>query len=1067
MSTPHVSSPAACLRRCFPLVRIFAFALLCAGVLFPVARGETAESKIAFDVPAGEAGKALKLFARQAQREVLFATELTGGVRTNAVQGSYTLQDGLQQLLAGTALSAHIDLQTGGLVVQRDNAEKAKNAARAVPVTDRPAADKSVTRTDDGALQLATFEVFDKKTLNMDVLRTKNDPQPYYIFTSAQIERSGSVNVEDFLKQQLTMNATFATNAQTYASSNGNTSTINLRGLGANETLILVDGRRAAAVPSTIPGGSPVQPDVNGIPLSAVERIEVLPSSASAIYGGAAAGGVVNIVLKRNYTGGEITYTYDHTASGSAFMETVSGVVGASFKDGKTQIMIGGQYSDAKPLLLKERAEIYKRGISTILKNDPSFLYASVNPFRGATPNIAAPVGNLVLRNGTPLNSPITSISPGAAPGSDINSGLVANAGTYNLNISPGTGVYGGSSPFGSIPSTKSLFGSIRQTIFRDVQLFGQFSNFGNSSSATLNPFSPGFFTVQASSPINPFQQSVRISVPSNVQSVLETRSLARTAAIGAVIPLTSSWAVECDYTWSESNLRYGNPQSDTTALNAALNNGTLNPFVDTIAYPLNFQPYQRHTTFNGSSTINDLSVRASGSLVQLPAGAVSFNVGFEHRKEGTGDAVLDSYNTTTTANDTHLVYFGQSQDIEALFFESRVPIIVPAQRIPGIHSAELQIATRGERYSTSTGTPYRYLAPAAQVAANPAQGVHQEVKYTSTNPTIGLKYQPIGDFTFRASYGRAFLPPNASQLLPSASSTFSSTFVIVDPKSGASYPVTYIAGGNPSLRPQAAKNWNLGVLWAPDEGILKGLRVGAEYYYIVQPDYITTPTPQLVVSTPALSSRVTRDPSTGLITLVDSSIVNATEYRTDGWDLSLDYHRRIRNGTLTASSTATYILHDLRQYAIGSPFLDYAGYPNDGGEEKLKINGTFGYEWENWIVAWTTTYYSHYTQTYAPGSPSALQNGLRTTYTAPQGSFTIPSQSYSDIFVGYSFAKSRGKKRDGLAEKVISSTTLQLGVKNVFNKIPPFDAGFGTFYYSPLGDPRLRHYWASVKIDF
>jgi len=87
------------------------------------------------------------------------------------------------------------------------------------------------------------------------------------------------------------MNTTSLTNSQTNpqqgTSPLGTTSTINLRGLGSNETLILIDGRRTAGVSFA---GNSVQPDINGIPLSAIERIEVLPSSASAIYGGAAVG---------------------------------------------------------------------------------------------------------------------------------------------------------------------------------------------------------------------------------------------------------------------------------------------------------------------------------------------------------------------------------------------------------------------------------------------------------------------------------------------------------------------------------------------------------------------------------------------------------------------------------------------------------------------------------------------------------------------------------------------------------------------------------------------------------
>src|SRR5262249_13753861 len=157
---------------------------------------------------------------------------------------------------------------------------------------------------------------------NTDISRTINDVQPYYIFDAKTIERSGAIDIEDFLKQRLTMNTTPQTSSRNTLGSatmgtdspgfrKGATSSIDLRGLGADNTLVLVNGRRVTSAITLIYGDKP-QPDINGIPLNAVERIEVLPSSASGIYGGGSIGGVVNIVLKNDYKGGDIRLTYDN-----------------------------------------------------------------------------------------------------------------------------------------------------------------------------------------------------------------------------------------------------------------------------------------------------------------------------------------------------------------------------------------------------------------------------------------------------------------------------------------------------------------------------------------------------------------------------------------------------------------------------------------------------------------------------------------------------------------------------------------------------------------------------------
>src|SRR5262249_42188326 len=157
--------------------------------------------------------------------------------------------------------------------------------------------------------------------------RSENDAQPYTILDAEAIQKSGAANIESFLKQRLTMNTTFHSNAQSGpGSTSGATSSINLRGLGTNETLVLVIGRRIPGVNIFL--GEVNQPDLNGMPLAAIERIEVLPSSASAIYGGAAVGGVVNVVLKRNFQGGEFDATYENTTQSDAPIHTLDATYG-------------------------------------------------------------------------------------------------------------------------------------------------------------------------------------------------------------------------------------------------------------------------------------------------------------------------------------------------------------------------------------------------------------------------------------------------------------------------------------------------------------------------------------------------------------------------------------------------------------------------------------------------------------------------------------------------------------------------------------------------------------------
>src|SRR3546814_2982938 len=127
------------------------------------------------------------------------------------------------------------------------------------------------------------------------------------MFDRTAVERAGAINLNDFLLRRLSSN-TYATTASQSGNILGDKSAINLRGLGENQTLILVDGRRLSGLSA---GFSPGKQNLNGILLAAVERIEVLQTKASAIYGGSAPGGDIHVVLRRRYVGGAVSVRLD------------------------------------------------------------------------------------------------------------------------------------------------------------------------------------------------------------------------------------------------------------------------------------------------------------------------------------------------------------------------------------------------------------------------------------------------------------------------------------------------------------------------------------------------------------------------------------------------------------------------------------------------------------------------------------------------------------------------------------------------------------------------------------
>jgi iron complex outermembrane recepter protein len=1048
------------------------------GILLALASIQPAQAQAKdFAVPAQSATTGIPEFARQAGIQILVSEPLVRGKQISAVSGSHSVKEGLAILLKGTGLVATSKDGTTYTVIAAPSGAALRNSTGTASVTASqpesiagpPNAQESST-AESATAGLAEILVKGSRILNLDVTRTEDDVQPYTIFDAQTIQQSGAVNVEDFLKQQLTQNTVALTNSQSTATGNsqlGSTSSIDLRGLGTNETLVLVDGRRMAGVQqyggSSNNGG---QPDINGIPLAAIERIEVLPSSASAIYGGSAMGGVVNIILKKSFQGGEFHYTYGNVTSGHVDQNNVGGSYGFSLPDEKTHIMVSANYSDQQTLTLGDRLNLYDRGISTGLANCASCLYATIfQPTGAGSTNIESSSGNLVLRNGTPLNSPFTYISPGTAPGSNPSAGLLANAGRYNFTPGAGATDPGGqSTPLIAAPTVKSLMVTVNRDLTSALSVFADFATLSNDM-RLISP--PGFIDsayVPAGAPDNPFQQGVNVAYPVNLTTPQVADSITQRISGGLIAHLPKNWSSEIDYTWSR-NINDGSYYTtDYITQGNDFASGVINPFVDTIKYPLQLMPYAQSNSYTGDATLNDVNARASGPLASFSWGDPTLTVGLEHRKEGFHTNTYTLVEPAVPANNGSTIYNGQWEDTNSFYAEALTPLVTAKNAVPGVRGLELQAAVRTERYSVTTGTPCETTGNPDWSSCfydGPAEA-NGKLRYTSTSYTLGIKYNPFQDLALRASHSTAFLPPTALQLLTNPQPT--PDVAIVDPKNGEAYNVTLIGTGNPNLQPQRASTWDFGAIWEPHESVLDGFRADLEYYRITQPNYIVTPFAQAVVDDPGLASRVVRDPTTGLITTVDVSYLNAAEYKTSGFDLSVGYKKSTNYGAFGARLSGTDIQHDLRQYTVGSPLLEYAGYANDGGEPKLKASLRASWEYREWSLFWSSVYISSYPPPGTPGSPTYIENGGPSSYYTElqelQGG-RIPSQTFHNISGVYSVDKSHLKG--------ISSLSVNFAITNLFDTWPAYEAK-NSFHYafsSPYGNVMLRQYTVGFRVGF
>lgn len=1044
------------------LPRIF---VLTAGLLIGSLACSAAElDQKNFNLAADDATVALRAYAEQAGREIIYAPGDVRGVRTNAVKGGHTARAALELMLAGTELTAKVSPSGIFSVVRIPSGKNAPSRP-----ADSAAAEEAGAKIKDGVVQLDTFEVMGSKLLNMDIPRSRDDAQPYVIFNRDTLTNSGATSLEDFFRQRLPQNAAMLADGQA-PNPAGAASTINLRGLGPNQTLILVDGRRMAG---TQWNGSVGQPDVNGIPLSAIERIEVLPTTASGIYGGSATGGVINIVMRRDYAGLEIKGTYDNTFDTDTAIKRIDANAGFTLEGGKTNILIAGSWSTTNTLLIQDRG-FQAEGIKRILANNPNY-FTDENVLLPSTTNLRSANGlPLVLKpqfGGTALNSLVTHVPYGyAGPSSDKGAALVANAGKLNYDPADSILTMGRRGALIAAPQRKSIMLTARRQFTPWLQLFGEYSLSLTETKYPVATDASPVFTLQPSVPTNPFTNPVRVFTNITVQSAAY-RPINRRSRLagGAIVKLPFEWNGTVDYSYDESSNKFSYSQVvPAGATTARFNSGEFDPFRDVTRYPIDVTSLMQELSVGEPqrSKAYTAAARASGPVGSLPAGRPTVSLLIESR----GDKIpAVAYTSVSGA-----FYVGRrSQYTESAYFEAEVPIVSPTMKIPFMKQLSAQLAGRTDRYEINGSSSGNVLSAVTYASTS----------FSSQDPTIGFRWVVNPSLMLRASYGTGYLPPSVTQLTSTAPNTLQPANGVFDLKRG-NQPVVgipYSGGGTQSLKPERSESRSVGVVITPK--FVPGLRVSIDWNrtekrdniaglgtfqnYVVYEDYI--PAGAVVRAAPIPGDGY----SVGPITRLNLFTLNLARAEVETYDVQLDYTRDLGGaGKLEAFALATRAMHYKTQLVSALPVLENVGYATQVGGSlvtnfpsfPLKWRGNAGVTWSRGplSVGWVARYYSSvYLDT-----RNVLGNAR---IIAGQGNNgRVDSQLYHDVFATYRFgAASVGTGLRERASRWLSRTEVQAGVRNIFNTWPPFDATNLSRYYFSVGDPRLASYYVSLKKAF
>ncbi|MEP7242256.1 MAG: TonB-dependent receptor [Gammaproteobacteria bacterium] len=894
-------------------------------------------------------------------------------------------------------------------------------------------------------LQTAIPEVFvrGRRMINVDIPRTTRDLQPYIVLDREQIERAQAGSTEALIRRLVPANSS-GESANRAGTLFAGTSRINLRGLGSDQTLILVDGRRLAA---PFIGGSPSQPDLSAIPPAAIERIEILPVSASGIYGGAAAGGVVNIVLRHDCSESRLRVEYGNSLSGDSARQGAFLTHCFSLNDEHTQLQLTGSFVEQSRLLAGER-DFTERGRATISGHNPSGTAYGLLPPLGRQVNIVSADSAGLFGPGSPNFTTV----PAGYTSTDGIGPLLANAGKFNLEQADSAQADGGRRALLDAPATQYFNGTLTQTLTDAASAFVDFTATKNTM---RTPTSAADFAglnvarISATAPNNPFGRDLIVTVPaSSGDGVLSGRLTSKRITVGLNIALPRAWNLGVENTSSQWRLRSNQPRA--VAADDDIASGRLDVLRDVQIQPFDFTPYLREfSSVQRPSSANVSTVRMAGPVLRMPAGAVVFSAFLEHRHERFAGGTEFMFNPLSDSSTTTAFYGRQLQSIDSAYAELRVPL-GGSGAAAGEAPFEMQFAGRYDRYRADSAPP--------RISPRLAEHVERsKATFTVQSPTVAFQYRPLTALRLRGSYGTGFTPPSSNELAPPVSRTFpAGTFH--DSRRGQE-PTGLInlrAGGNSDLEPEKSRTWSAGIILEPS--FAPGFNLSVDYVRIRRSSDIVNPADLAPSDLPRFElyypGRVTRrapavgDPyGVGPITAIDATRINAARSRVTAWDGRLQYDSpQWRVGTLHALTLATWEPVFETQVAPSSNPVNQAGV-SAGSPLRFSAYAELAFTHQAWTVGWNTRYFNSYA---VSRNDLDIQN---------QGAERVSSQMYHDAFAKYRLALDR---------TLPDAVDIQLRVQNLFNAQPPFDAGSKDFgYVSSLADPRLVAYSISVTAYF
>lgn len=755
--------------------------------------------------------------------------------------------------------------------------------------------------------------------------------QPVFVLTKQAIAEQGLTSIGDVIQN---LSANGSTLNTTFNNGGNGETRVSLRNLGSNRTLVLVNGRRW--VGGTGLGGAV---DLNTIPTSAVERIEVLKDGASTLYGSDAIAGVVNIVLKSNYEGAEFNAYYGQFNEGDGARQSADVAIGSASEDGRFSTMIGASYVQEDPVYAGDRA----------ISAEP--IFGTGVTFGSST----VPGGRFALCNGVYNGATGTCSVAQTRPNGTVGQ-FTYDPGQSGLNWRNRTGAdfynYAPANYLLTPQERISTFARGRFQITDNVSFDAQLTYSNRKSEQLLASMpvvlgsGPGAglqarqITISQFSQYNPFG----IQVSRIQRRAIETggRSYKQNVdTFGFSGALEGSFEIgDRFFTWDAGMVYARNDQNDTTdgLFNVLALRNSLGPSLGGVCYtdgtfttaitgcvPLNLlgnvgtitPEMLAYSTFVAHDetgyTMKQYFANVSGDLFELPGGMMSFAFGLEKREESgfdQPDALIASGNTTGNARTPT----AGAYSLDEAYLELAIPVL---KDVFMAKSLEFSLATRYSDYSNFGNT---------------------------TNSKFGFKWKPVDSLLIRGNWSEGFRAPSINELFQGVSDSFPQ---VVDPCNDVSFPfldgvqqarcvaqgvpgddlnpltpfqggydqsnpqIRTSVGGNPNLTPETSEAITFGFVWSPD--FIKGFDVSLDYWKIDIENTIGSYGAQFILDQCIVEgfanfcTLYTRNPLGEVDTLLSAGL-NSGATTVDGIDLTMNYKVDVGNwGNLAFNWDTTY----------------------------------------------------------------------------------------------------------------------------------------------------------------